>query len=111
MYKRKNIFRVGADKGQPFFFIKEESMEGIRKLSGEKQFLSVCHRLQTALNFNKQKELWMTIDSDNGKSTKAFFSRETLCKTVFLPLGFYRYGEVFAACRNGSVRSMGWVQL
>lgn len=96
-----------ADLKRPFYFLKEDALERVRRLTGEKNFLCFCHRLQTEFNYGAGSEFWMTIESEQGKRKLVHFDRNQTCREVLLSSYNFRYEEVFAAKKDGTLRSIG----
>jgi len=92
-----------------FYFLKEDVLEKIRKIAGEKNFLYFCYRLQTEFNFGASPEFWLTVESEKGKRKLVHFDRSEACREVFLSDHYYRYEEIVAAKEDGTLRSIGWI--
>ncbi len=94
---------------RPFYFLKEDALEKVRKIAGEKNFLYFCYRLQTEFNFGESSEFWLTVESEKGRRKLIHFDRSETCREVFLSDHYYRFEEVMAAKADGTLRSIGWI--
>lgn len=100
---------VKKEQRRAFYFLKEDVLEKVRKIAGEKNFLYFCYRLQTEFNFGASPEFWLTVESEKGKRKLVHFDRSEACREVFLSDHYYRYEEIVAAKEDGTLRSIGWI--
>lgn len=94
------------DLRKVFYFLKEDVLERVRKIAGEKGFLYFCHRLQSEFNFNDKDEFWIQLNTEKGRKL-VHFNRSESCRSVYLASYTFRYEEIIAAKKDGTLRSIG----